>query len=100
MGLRHLRIHPRCTKTIAGIANYVREEDTGKPEKLGDDVGDAIRYGLWFKDLEELREAGIKNNLLKSAPPRESRENREIDFNNLTEEEKAIIRWITQYRQS
>lgn len=95
-GKRRLRIHPRCTRTIKAILGYVRDEDTLKPAKLGDDVPDAIRYGLWNKSISQLDEdaipaeqkAEVVNNGL---PPY---------WQQLSMQQQMIYRWSTQYQQS
>jgi len=54
----HLRIHPRCTFSIQEVQSYVINDRTGKPLKKSDNVADAIRYGLWFKDMAAIIEDG------------------------------------------
>jgi hypothetical protein len=49
----HLRFHPRCTYSIAEIQSYVVDE-RGRPLKSHDNVADAVRYGLWPKQLGDI----------------------------------------------
>lgn len=49
----HLRLHPRCSYSIAEVQAYVVDE-RGRPVKAHDNVADAIRYGLWSKQLPEI----------------------------------------------
>ena len=58
-GTRYLRFHPRCKYSIGEIPSYVRDEDTMKPIKDLDHASDALRYGLYFKDLAEIKKEGI-----------------------------------------
>jgi phage terminase large subunit len=53
-GKRHLRLHPRCNYSIAELPSYVRQETSMKPIKDNDHCSDAMRYGLYFKDLQEI----------------------------------------------
>jgi len=55
-GVRHLRFHPRCTYAPTSMASYNRDINTNKPQQLGDDVPDTVRYGLWGRDLLDLLE--------------------------------------------
>lgn len=42
-GVRLLRVHPRCTRLVAGLQSY-RADDHGKPVKENDNEVDALRY--------------------------------------------------------
>jgi len=57
-GVRHLRFHPRCTYSPTSMASYNRDVNTNKPQQLGDDVPDTVRYGLWYKDVLDIIEEG------------------------------------------
>lgn len=100
-GVRHLRIHPRCKNTIDGILNYVRDEETNKPARLGDDIADAIRYGLWRKDLVEIKEQARGARTMDSqeiARLNPVKTAKEREWDTMTEDERAIYRWTYQYR--
>jgi len=100
-GVRHLRIHPRCKHTIDGILNYVRDEETNKPARLGDDIADAIRYGLWRKDLVEIKEQARGARTMDSqeiARLNPVKTAKEREWDTMTEDERAIYRWTYQYR--
>lgn len=56
--IRHLRFHPRCEFSPVSMASYNRDIRTNKPQALGDDVPDCVRYGLWFKDVLDIIEEG------------------------------------------
>jgi len=53
-GETHLLFHPRCVKALAEIPSYVRDPVTQKPLKRDDNAADALRYGVWPKDREEI----------------------------------------------
>ena len=53
-GETHLFFHPRCVKALAEIPAYVRDPVTQKPMKRDDNAADALRYGVWPKDREEI----------------------------------------------
>lgn len=66
-GDRHLRYHPRCTFSIGEIQSYVMG-DKGKPLKTQDNAADATRYGVWYKDREEIigeEEYGLDEELIE-----------------------------------
>ena len=53
-GVAHVRWHPRCEFSLKEIPGYVRDSATKKPIKASDNAADALRYGLWFKDREDI----------------------------------------------
>lgn len=53
-GVGHLRFHPRCTFALKQLPNYYRHPDTQAPVKDDDDVSDAVRYGIWSKNREDI----------------------------------------------
>lgn len=57
-GKRRLRFHPRCEFSIAELQNYVWDEAKNRPKKELDNVADAVRYGMWFKDREGIVKDG------------------------------------------
>lgn len=59
-GNRWLRFHPRCEYSIKELQGYVRDERTGKPVKDSDNVADAVRYGLVYKDRDEIIQGGTE----------------------------------------
>lgn len=70
-GVRHLRFHPRCTYSPTSMASYNRDIRTNKPQALGDDVCDCVRYGLWFKDVLGIIEEGKYQEKLKERKTKE-----------------------------
>jgi len=53
-GETHIIFHPRCRQALAEIPAYSRHPVTQKPLKVDDNAADALRYGLWTKDREEI----------------------------------------------
>lgn len=106
-GKRRLRVHPRCTRTVQGILGYTRDDDTQKLAKLGDDVADALRYGLWNKSVEELDADAMvaplrpEERVIFVLPNGHKVTQAEMDANRraATMEEMLLQRWNTQYLQ-
>jgi len=101
-GVRHLRFHPRCVKAIKGIKNYTRDDETKKPAKLGDDVADAVRYGLYNKSISQLNEDAVaaeEKRRIDEEVSKVERNNPVESWALLSPEEQMVMRWSTQYRQ-
>jgi hypothetical protein len=73
-GRRLLKIHPRCQFSARELSSYVWKEDGSRPEKMFDNAADAIRYGLWFKDREEIIKDGkyYENKVIEAARARQA----------------------------
>lgn len=53
-GKSHLVFHPRCAFARKEMPAYYREDKSTKPVKAEDNASDAVRYGLWSKDRDEI----------------------------------------------
>lgn len=78
-GRRLLKIHPRCQFATRELASYVWKDDGSRPEKEFDNVADAIRYGLWLKDREEIITKGkyYENKVIEVARARQKERTQE-----------------------
>jgi len=97
-GVRHLRVHPRCERTIRGIMNYARDDETHKLAKLGDDVADAVRYGLWNKSVPQLKDDAEHKSV--SQERQTAKHDSRVDWQRMSMEQQMLYRWETQYRQN
>lgn len=70
-GERCLLIHPRCSYTLRELPAYEYEESDAlqplKPRKEDDHCSDAVRYGLWTRQLAEI--TGEASDALPVAAP-------------------------------
>lgn len=100
-GRRLLKIHPRCQFTARELSSYVWKEDGSKPEKAFDNAADAIRYGLWLKDREEIIGKGQyhDNEIVKAARQRQKQRKEEAQDVVLAGEARNedIARWYAQH---
>jgi len=54
-GVSHIRFNPdTCDRAVKEILSYVVDDKTGKPIKDNDHAADALRYGLWTKNRDEI----------------------------------------------
>lgn len=54
VGAAHIVFHPRCAFARKEMPVYYRETKSSRPVKTDDNVSDAVRYGLWNKDRDEI----------------------------------------------